>query len=389
LAGALRRGHPSWGKSTLAAPVIDPRAQIEPYEGWDDRYIAGLPPKVQRALLRERKLEEATGSDRARAAINYILGLNWKPSPRPCIDLREARRVLDDSHAGLVEVKEAVLDWLATEEWSRRKGLPAGAGGGTSLCLIGPPGTGKTTLASTIASASKRYLESFGLAGADTVFLIGSDSAYMGARPGEIVRRLISSGQHPSGLVVLLDEIDKLSRAPVRDPLPVILHLLDPSRNHAVKDQFLDNIDLNFNSTLFVATANEEADIPAPLKDRLRLLRLPGYTRDEQMAIGSAHILPRMLKRLGITNEVELGPEVVECLVADYPLTKGMRQLEQRLSTVVSRALRCHLETGKSIHVNAGVARSWVGVGEASKAIGFQMPSTGRPRRELPRQVDR
>ena len=352
MAGSVRRGHPSWGKSTLAAPVIDPRAQIEPYEGWDDRYIAGLPPKVQRALLRERKLEEATGSDRARAAINYILGLNWTPSPRPCIDMEKARRVLDDSHAGLVVIKEAVLDWLAT-------------------------------------SASRRHLESLGLSGADTVFLIGSDSAYMGARPGEIVRRLISSGQHPSGLVVLLDEIDKLSRAPVRDPLPVILHLLDPSRNHAVKDQFLDNIDLNFNSTLFVATANEESDIPAPLKDRLRILRLPGYTRDEQIAIGSVHILPRMLKRLNIMDEVELSPEVVECLVADYPLTKGLRQLEQRLSTVVSRALRCHIETGQSIHVNAGVARSWVGVGEASTAIGFQVPSTGRPRRESPRQVDR
>jgi ATP-dependent Lon protease len=369
--------------------VIGPRAQIEPYEGWDDRYIAGLPPKVQRALLRERKLEEATGSDRARAAINYILGLNWKPSPRPCIDLEEARRILDDSHAGLVEIKEAVVDWLATQEWSRRKGLPAGAVGGTSLCLIGPPGTGKTSIATSISTAAKRHLESFGLSGADTVFLIGSDSAYMGARPGEIVRRLLSSGQHPSGLVVLLDEIDKLNRAPVRDPLPVILHLLDPSRNHAVNDQYLDGVDLDFSQTLFIATANEEADIPGPLRDRLRLLSLPGYTRDEQMAIGSAHILPRMLKRLGITNEVELRPEVVECLVADYPLTKGMRQLEQRLSTVVSRALRCHLETGKSIHVNAGVARSWVGVGEASKAIGFQMPSTGRPRRELPRQVDR
>jgi ATP-dependent Lon protease len=175
----------------------------------------------------------------------------------------------------------------------------------------------------------------------------------------------------------------------MRDPLPVILHLLDPSRNHAVNDQYLDGVDLDFSQTLFIATANEESDIPAPLKDRLRILRLPGYTRDEQIAIGSVHILPRMLKRLGIMDEVELSPEVVECLVADYPLSEGLRQLEQRLSTVVSRALRCHLETGKAIHVNAGVARAWVGVGGASKAIGFQVPSTGRPRRELPRQADR
>jgi ATP-dependent Lon protease len=190
-------------------------------------------------------------------------------------------------------------------------------------------------------------------------------------------------------LVVLLDEIDKLNRAPVRDPLPVILHLLDPSRNHAVNDQYLDGVDLDFSQTLFIATANEEARVPPPLKDRLRLLRLPGYGREEQIAIGSAHILPRMLKRLNIMDEVELSPEVVECLVVDYPLSQGMRQLEQRLSTVVSRALRCHLETGRSIHVNAGVARSWVGVGEASKVIGFQVPSTGRSRWELPRQVDR
>jgi ATP-dependent Lon protease len=357
--------------------VIGPRAQIEPYEGWDDRYVAGLPPKVQRALQRERKLEETTGNDRARAAIGFILGLNWEPSPRPCIDLEEARRTLDGSHAGLVEIKEAVVDWLATQEWSRRKGLPAGAGGGTSLCLIGPPGTGKTSIAATISIAARRHLESFGLAGADTVFLIGSDSAYMGARPGEIVRRLLSSGQHPSGLVVLLDEIDKLNRAPVRDPLPVILHLLDPSRNHAVNDQYLDGVDLDFSQTLFIATANEEAEIPAPLKDRLRFLRLPGYSREEQIAIGSVHILPRMLKRLNIMDEVELSPEVVECLVEDYPLSKGLRQLEQRLSTVVSRALRCHIETGQSIHVNASVARSWVGGGEASKVIGFQVPRAG------------
>ena len=373
----------------LVALVIGPRAQFEPYEGWDDRYIAGLPPKVQRALLRERKLEEATGSDRARAAIHYILGINWKASPRPSIDLQEARRVLDDSHAGLVEVKEAVLDWLATQEWSRRKGLPAGAGGGTSLCLIGPPGTGKTSIATSIATAAKRHMESIGLAGADTVFLLGSDSAYMGARPGEIVRRLLSSQKFSGDLTILLDEVDKINRAPMRDPLPVILHLLDPSRNHAVNDQYLDGVDLDFSQTLFIATANEEADIPAPLKDRLRLVRLFGYSREEQIEIAFAHILPGILARLDITDEVELSPEVVECMVADYPLSQGMRQLGQRLSTVVSRALRCHLETGKAIHVNADVARSWVGVGERSKAIGFQVPSTGRPRRELPRQADR
>jgi ATP-dependent Lon protease len=375
--------------SMLVALVIGPRAQFEPYEGWDDRYIAGLPPKVQRALLRERKLEEATGSDRARAAIHYILGINWKASPRPSIDLQEARRVLDDSHAGLVEVKEAVLDWLATQEWSRRKGLPAGAGGGTSLCLIGPPGTGKTSIATSIATAAKRHMESIGLAGADTVFLLGSDSAYMGARPGEIVRRLLSSQKFSGDLTILLDEVDKINRAPMRDPLPVILHLLDPSRNHAVNDQYLDGVDLDFSQTLFIATANEEADIPAPLKDRLRLVRLFGYSREEQIEIAFAHILPGILARLDITDEVELSPEVVECMVADYPLSQGMRQLGQRLSTVVSRALRCHLETGKAIHVNADVARSWVGVGERSKAIGFQVPSTGRPRRELPRQADR
>ena len=357
--------------------MIGPRAQIEPYEGWDDRYVAGLPPKVQRALQRERKLEETTGNDRARAAIGFILGLNWKPSPRPCIDLEEARRVLDDSHAGLGVIKEAVLDWLATQEWSRRKGLPAGAGGGTSLCLIGPPGTGKTSIATSISAAAKRHLESIGLAGADTVFLIGSDSAYMGARPGEIVRRLLSSQEFSGDLTILLDEVDKINRAPMRDPLPVILHLLDPSRNHAVNDQYLDGVDLDFSQTLFIATANEESDIPAPLKDRLRILRLPGYTRDEQIAIGSAHILPRMLKRLNIMDEVELSPEVVECLVSDYPLSEGLRQLEQRLSTVVSRALRCHLETGRSIEVNADVARSWVGVGERSKAIGFHVPRAG------------
>ena len=365
------------GVSMCALPVNAPQPDMQPDENWDDRSIAGLPVKVQRALRRERNLVETTGSDRSRAAINYLLGICWEASPRPCLDLQEARRALDESHAGLGEVKEAVLDWLAIHEWTRRRGLPAGAGGGVSLCLVGPPGTGKTSIAWAIATASRRHLESFALAGSDTVFLIGSDRAYMGARPGEIVRRLISSGRHPSELVVLLDEIDKLTRHPARDPLPVILHLLDPSRNHAVNDEYLDGVDLDFSEAAFVATANDEAEIPAPLKDRLRLIRLPGYTRDEQIAIGSTHILPRMLQHLAIGEELQIGTEVVECLVAGYPLSKGLRQLEQRLTTVVSRGLRCHLETGRPIRVDPSWARSWVRVGEAATAIGFRVVPAG------------
>jgi ATP-dependent Lon protease len=248
---------------------------------------------------------------------------------------------------------------------------------GTSLCLVGPPGTAKTSIAAAIAGAAKRKLERFPLGGADDVYLVGADRAYTGARPGEIVRRLHASGRHPSELIVLLDEIDKLSRNAARDPLPVLLALLDPSQNREFQDQFLDSVRIDLSGTLFIATANDEAAIPGPLKDRMRVLRLPGYTREEQVAIGSDYILPRLLERLAISDQVRVAADVVESLVCDFPLSEGLRQLEHRISSVVFRGLRCHVETDRNMWVDADLARSWVRSEETKQPIGFRVTPAG------------
>ena len=374
-AGALPAAQ---GNTRQAAPDgPDPGFLTEPDEGDDESLIAQLPPDVRRAILRDRKLEETTGFGRSGAAISYLLGMRWKAPPRPSVDLGEARRLLDASHAGLEDVKESVLDWLATQEWIRRQGLPSGTAGSISLCLVGPPGTGKTSIAAAIAGAAKRELERIPMGGADDIYLVGADRAYTGARPGSILRRLHASRRHPSEIVVLLDEIDKLSRNAARDPLPVLLALLDPSQNREFQDQFLDSVRIDLSGTLFLATANDEAAIPGPLKDRMRMLRLPGYTREEQAAIGSEYILPRMLERRAISDQVHVAAEVVESLVYDFPASEGLRQLEHRLDTVVSRGLRCHMETDRSIWVDADLARSWVRSGDTKQPIGFRATPAG------------
>jgi hypothetical protein len=351
--------------------------------------IKALPPEIRAVVEQELHQDDSRSTSHARAAIDTILAIRWHaPPPRP-ISLRRVRRHMDSTHAGLEELKEGVLDWAAAQEWGRRHGFPAGFDGATALGLVGPAGTGKTTVAASIAAATGRHLETIALGGADDVYLVGTAQEYLHSGIGAVAR-LLASGRHPSELVIHLDEIDKVDLRSERSPVPVLLSLLDPSQNHAWQDHHLHGVRLDLSAAFFIATANTLATIPAPLQDRMRLLRINAYTREEQIAIGCQYLRPRLLQRFGVGDEVLRVPDLtVESLVAGYPPSEGMRPLEQRLTAVVRRALRQHMVTRRPILVTPELARSWLPAGEAERRIGFQVPPAGVTSRTGPAPVMR
>ncbi|MHB8395296.1 MAG: AAA family ATPase [Candidatus Dormibacteria bacterium] len=328
-----------------------------------------LPPEIMRAV--ENCLDEPGGATEApgRVAARVLRELVWEAPPAQPVDLDQARQLLDDSHAGLAEAKRAILDHLVVLEWQRQRGMPPSAG--HALCLVGPPGTGKTTLAAKVAEAMGRRLERIPLGGVDDVSLVGSDRAYRHSRPGEIVRRLRAAQVHPSQVVWLLDEIDKASRWSDHTAIPVLLALLDPSQNSAWQDRFLDGVRLDLSGSMFMATANDLDGIPSALRDRLRCVEVPGYSSAEQIQIGVEKLLPKLLSGLGAECVVEVAESALGSLVLEHPRTAGCRQLEQRLQVVLARALELHMSSASRVTVDARMAMEWVPP-ERSSGIGFK-----------------
>ena len=333
---------------------------------------AKLPAQVREVV--ERYLKEPSGlhGSPGREAAEVALELVWESPPAQPVDLARARRLLDDSHAGMAEAKRAILDHLVVLEWQRQRGTPPAAG--HALCLVGPPGTGKTTLAAKVAEAMGRRLERIPLGGVDDVSLVGADRAYRHSRPGEIVRRLRAARVHPAQVVWLLDEIDKAARWSDHTAIPVLLALLDPSQNNAWQDHFLDGVRIDLSGSVFMATANELEGIPSALRDRLRCVEVPGYSPAEQIQIGIEKLLPKLLSQLGAGGVVEVQQPAIASLVLDHPRADGCRQLEQRLQVLLARALELHMDGGAAVTVDAPSAREWVPP-ERMSGIGFQRQS--------------
>ncbi len=331
-----------------------------------------LPPEIRRAV--ENCLDEPGGAGEApgRAAARVLRELIWESPPAQPVDLARARRLLDASHAGMADAKRAILNHLVVLEWQRQRGIPPAAG--HALCLVGPPGTGKTTMAAKVAEAMGRRLERIPLGGVDDVSLVGADRAYRHSRPGEIVRRLRAARVHPAQVVWLLDEIDKAARWSDHTAIPVLLALLDPSQNNAWQDHFLDGVRIDLSGSVFMATANELEGIPSALRDRLRCVEVPGYSPAEQIQIGGAKLLPKLLSQLGAGGVVEVQQPAIASLVLDHPRTDGCRQLEQRLQVLLARALELHMDGGAAVTVDAPSAREWVPP-ERMSGIGFQRQS--------------
>jgi ATP-dependent Lon protease len=305
---------------------------------------ADLPEKVREAALREvGKLERASDQNPEagwiRTWLDTVLELPWNTRTEDNTDLAAARTVLDDDHAGLDEVKDRILEYLAVRNRRATRGLHVvgGRGSGAVLALVGPPGVGKTSLGESVARALGRNFVRVSLGGIrDEAEIRGHRRTYVGALPGRIVRALREAGS--MNPVVLLDEVDKLSVGYAGDPAAALLEVLDPAQNHTFRDHYLE-VDLDLSDVLFLATANVADTVPGPLLDRMELVTLDGYTEAEKVAIGRDHLLPRQLERAGLTaDDVTIDDAALARIATEYTREAGVRQLERALARILRKA---------------------------------------------------
>ncbi|MES2662804.1 MAG: endopeptidase La, partial [Pseudomonadota bacterium] len=258
-----------------------------------------------------------------RGYIEWLVNLPWKKKTRLHYDMVESQNLLDNEHYGLKEVKERILEYLAVQ--ARVKKIK-----GPVLCLVGPPGVGKTSLAQSIASATHRQYARIALGGVrDEAEIRGHRRTYIGSMPGKIVQKLAKVGvRNP---LILLDEIDKMSSDMRGDPASALLEVLDPEQNEAFGDHYLE-VDYDLSDVMFICTANS-MNIPAPLLDRMEIIRIPGYTEDEKLAISKQYLIPKQIKRNGVRdNELTFDELAIRDLIRYYTKEAGVRGLEREIA---------------------------------------------------------
>jgi ATP-dependent Lon protease len=247
-----------------------------------------------------------------------------------------ARAVLDADHAGLEDVKDRVTEYLAVRKLRQDRGIEVDPKSGAILTLIGPPGTGKTSIGESIARATGREFVRMSLGGVrDEAEIRGHRRTYIGALPGRLVRALRDAGtMNP---VILLDEVDKVGADWRGDPSAALLEVLDPAQNHSFRDHYLD-VELDLSQVMFLATANVPDTIPGPLLDRMEVIRFDGYTAAEKLAIAKGYLWPRQRDRSGLReDEVEISDDVLRLVIAEYTHEAGVRNLERELGTVLRK----------------------------------------------------
>jgi ATP-dependent Lon protease len=304
---------------------------------------AQLPDKVREAAVREvGRLERASDASPEagwiRTWLDTVLEMPWTTRTEDNTDLAAARAVLDADHAGLADVKDRILEYLAVRNRRAARNLQVvgGRGSGAVLALAGPPGVGKTSLGESVARALGRKFVRVSLGGIrDEAEIRGHRRTYVGALPGRIVRALREAGS--MNPVILLDEVDKIAAGYAGDPAAALLEVLDPAQNHTFRDHYLE-VDLDLSDVLFLATANVVETVPGPLLDRMELVTLDGYTEQEKVAIARDHLLPRQLERAGLTaDEVSIADEALGHIAAEHTREAGVRQLERALARILRK----------------------------------------------------
>src|SRR5438128_1283981 len=315
------------------ASVVDEyRAKIEE---------AGMPEAVEEQALKElgrlERMGEQTGeSSMIRTYLDWLIAVPWSKRSEERLDPVAARAVLDADHAGLEDVKDRIVEYVAVKKLRDERGIQADKKSGAILTLIGPPGTGKTSIGESIARAMGREFVRMSLGGVrDEAEIRGHRRTYIGALPGRLVRALRDAGtMNP---VILLDEVDKVGADWRGDPSAALLEVLDPAQNHSFRDHYLD-VELDLSQVMFLATANVADTIPGPLLDRMEVIRFDGYTSDEKLAIAKGYLWPRQRDRNGLReNEVEISDEVLRTVISEYTHEAGVRQLERELGTVLRK----------------------------------------------------
>jgi len=302
---------------------------------------AGMPEAVEEQATKElgrleRMGEQSGEASMIRSYLDWLIAVPWKERSDEVLDPVGAREVLDADHAGLEDVKDRIVEYLAVKKLRVERNIAEDKRSGAILTLIGPPGTGKTSIGESIARATGREFVRMSLGGVrDEAEIRGHRRTYIGALPGRLVRALRDAGtMNP---VIMLDEVDKVGADWRGDPSAALLEVLDPAQNHSFRDHYLD-VELDLSEVMFIATANVAETIPGPLLDRMEVIRFDGYTVAEKTAIARDYLWPRQRERNGLReDEVSISDELLQTVVSEYTREAGVRNLERELGTILRK----------------------------------------------------
>jgi ATP-dependent Lon protease len=306
-----------------------------------------MPKDVEKTAFKELKRMSRMSPGSAeytvsRTYIDWLIELPWAVTSKDRLDVNEAEQILDEDHYGLEKVKQRILEFLAVRKLKQDMKGPI-------LCLVGPPGVGKTSLAKSVARALGRKMVRISLGGVrDEAEIRGHRRTYIGSMPGKVIKGLKRAGTNNP--VFVLDEIDKLGADYRGDPSSALLEVLDPEQNDTFQDHYLD-VNFDLSKVLFISTANVPDTIPGPLRDRMEIIRIPGYTHQEKVQIARKYLMPECNEDHGLTNEmIEITPAALDFLIESYTREAGVRNLEREIASVcrwVAKEIASNRRTGK------------------------------------------
>lgn len=320
---------------------------------------AKMPQPVEKEALKqlgrlEQMHPDAAESGMLRTFLDWMVELPWSKSTKDSLEIKKAKEILDEDHYFLEKIKERILEFLAVRKLKKKMKGPI-------LCFVGPPGVGKTSLGKSIARAMGRKFVRISLGGVrDEAEIRGHRRTYVGALPGRIIQGLKQAGSNNP--VFMLDELDKLGADFRGDPSSALLEVLDPEQNHSFSDHYI-NLPFSLSDVMFIATANQIDTVPGPLRDRMEVISLSGYTEEEKLQIAKRYLVPRQTKENGITEDIiTFSDEALKAIIGKYTREAGLRNLEREVGTVCRKVARRVAEGEKRQYlINAGTVAKYLG----------------------------